>query len=84
MSEAVKQLGLVFMEPRTKFDKAIVGTVDWASGPMICYDYNEIVKIFMEDDGMSAQGATDYVDHNVISGATGAVFLTPVREDARA
>lgn len=79
MSEAVNELGLVFMEPRDKFDKAIVGTVDWAKGPMICYSYDEVVGIFMTDDGMSLEDAREYVDFNVIRGATDAVFISPSR-----
>lgn len=48
-------------------DEAVIGFATQALGePLLVYDYDKIVGIFMED-GMDEEEAIEYVDYNVLN-----------------
>lgn len=53
---------IVFENP--DYDAAIIG-IDEEGGRVI-YDYEKMVKCLMDEDGMTEEEATDFIDYNTI------------------
>ncbi len=54
--------GCVFLEPREWMDNAIIGKCAFTNG--IIYDYDDLVEIYMERDGIDFHQASMAVDFN--------------------
>jgi hypothetical protein len=58
-------------------DEAIIGTAERINlGPVVAYDTDKVINIFMERDGMTYEDAREYFDFNVIGLWAGE--LTPI------
>jgi hypothetical protein len=58
-------------------DKAIIGTAQRINlGPVVAYDVEKVIEIFMDRDGMTYSEAMEYFEFNTIGGFNGE--LTPV------
>lgn len=53
------------------YDEAFVGIAERNGRPVACYSMRRVVEIMMERDGMSEQGAEEYVGYN-FAGSHGA------------
>ena len=53
------------LEPRERFDKAIIGWIERCSQPnIICYDVRKVIDIFKEEDGMTEEEAWEFYSYN--------------------
>jgi len=58
-------------------DEAIIGTAERINlGPVVAYDVEKIVEIYMTRDGMTYEEGMEYFEFNVIGGWNGE--LTPI------
>ena len=55
---------MVRLEPKDKFDKAIIGVVERINLHVLCYDVAYILNILQED--MSEDEAQEYFDYNIM------------------
>ena len=64
------------------FEPAIIGIGMGANAtptePSFVYDYELMVKVLMERDGMSEEEAVDYLDFNVIGVHLGSIGNAPI------
>ena len=67
------------------FDSAIVGTIDVCGAPTrLAYNVEEILYVLQTQHGMSAEGAREYFEYNILGayiGEDGPVYLTFVPYD---
>lgn len=61
---AERYKGCTFLEPREWFDHAILGKCIRTGG--IIYDYDDLVEVYMEKDGIDYHQACMAVDFNTI------------------
>lgn len=45
-------------------DAAIIGHVETHEGPLVVYDYNDLVQVFI-DQGMDTDGAVEWISFNI-------------------
>jgi GMP synthase PP-ATPase subunit len=57
--------GAVVLEPHEDFGSCCIGIVDDPDVRLV-YDYDRIVEMFMERDGMSREEAQEWVDFNTV------------------
>lgn len=85
--EAIKELiwddaGIMFYDD---LDKAIIGTAERINlGPVVAYDVEKIIEIFMTRDGMTEEEAEEYFNYNTIGGWNGEltpVFIRKIKQD---
>ena len=58
--------GCALLEPRERFDRALVGCVERIGQPTIaCYDYAKTIAI-LKADGMSQDEAEDHFTYNIM------------------
>jgi len=70
---------LPVLEPRSTFNKCIVGIVERINLTCICYDTLKIIEALMEDTEMSYDDAWEYYEYNIqdaYMGIHSPVFLT--------
>lgn len=54
------------------FDSAVIGIAyRCAQQPILAYDYDKCVEILVERDGMSREGAIEYMEFNVVGAYMG-------------
>jgi hypothetical protein len=59
--------GAVLLEPREKFDRAIIGVVARPTlEPIACYDIEKILDV-LQGDGMTRQEAVEWFEYNTAS-----------------
>ena len=57
----------LLLEPRERFDKAIVGWIErCAQDPIICYDVRKVIDVFKEEDGMTEEEAWEFYHFNTV------------------
>ena len=77
--EAIQELvgddhGVMFYDG---LDEAIIGTAERINlGPVVAYDVEKILEIYIERDGMTYEEAQEFFQYNVIGGWNGE--MTPV------
>ena len=70
---------LSVLEPRSTFNKCIVGVVERINLTCICYDTSKIIEALMEDSEMNYDDAWEYYEFNIqdaYMGIHSPVFLT--------
>ena len=70
---------LPVLEPRSTFNKCIVGIVERINLTCICYDTSKIIEALMEDSEMTYHGAWEFYEYNIqdaYMGIHSPVFLT--------
>lgn len=66
----------------TGFDEAYIGAAERAGmATVTAYARTEMVRILMERDGMTEEGADEYIDYNIVQGYLGE--QTPIIVDGR-
>ena len=53
------------------FDEAILGTADQSSQGSILYDYESMIDILINRDGMTREDAAEFIEFNVAGGFIG-------------
>lgn len=69
----ISEEAIVFENP--DYDRAIIGAD--TEGRAV-YDYDEMVRCLMEDDGMTEEEAADFIDYNTIRSLPYAGEMAPV------
>lgn len=68
-------------------DEAIIGTAERINlGPVVAYDVEKILEIYIERDGMTYEQAQEYFDYNVIGGWNGEetpVFIRKIENNGK-
>lgn len=75
---------MVILEPREKYDDAIIGVVErfGIPGPVICYDREKVLHVNI-DDGMDEEEALEFYEFNTLGAWMGEgtpVFLEKLPE----
>lgn len=56
---------VIFLEPRTMFDSAIIGITDGMDGCRVAYDRDLIVQILVEENNWNADEAEDWFEYHI-------------------
>lgn len=57
---------VIVLEPRSTFDRAIVGLADTAAGYQVVYSEKKIIRAFIKVDGMTEEEAAEYYSYNTV------------------
>ena len=55
---------LLVMDPEY-LDAAIIGVATRIGLEAVCYDINKVIRLLVEHDGMTEDGAMEYIDFNM-------------------
>ena len=83
IADEYEDIPLLFMDPSTDFDNAIVGICSgFGLEPKVAYDYDKVIKANMKN-GMSYEEAEEYFDYNQIGAYVGEhtpVFIRKIQK----
>jgi hypothetical protein len=86
LEETLEGSEALFLEPRSTFDRAIVGVATQANGqPVLVYDRVRTVQALAEDNGWDEDEAWEFCEFNTFCAYVGAgtpLFLDAVAPDA--